>query len=70
MESEYRFLNLREVLHKTGLGKTSIYQYMAEGKFPRNVSLGGRSVAWVSTEIDDWMLERMQERYEPARDHR
>lgn len=64
MGLNFRFLNLREVIELTSLSKTSIYRYMAEGSFPRNVSLGGRSVAWVSTEIEDWMRERMEARYE------
>ncbi|HLR16578.1 MAG TPA: AlpA family transcriptional regulator [Alcanivoracaceae bacterium] len=65
MEFDFHFLNLREVQRLSGLGKTTIYRYMAEGTFPRNVSLGGRSVAWVSTEIEEWMRERVEDRYEP-----
>lgn len=70
MELGFHFLNLREVQRLSGLGKTSIYRYMAEGSFPRNVSLGGRSVAWVSTEIEDWMRDRMEERYVPCGEYR
>ncbi|HLR17263.1 MAG TPA: AlpA family transcriptional regulator [Alcanivoracaceae bacterium] len=62
MEIDYYFLGLREVINLTGLGKTSIYRYMAKGAFPQNVKLGGRTVAWVSTEIEQWMQERMEAR--------
>ncbi|WIH20962.1 AlpA family transcriptional regulator [Photobacterium damselae] len=58
-----RFIRLKEVMHVTGLGRSSIYNYMAEGRFPKTVSLGGRAVAWVESEITDWMLERVSGRH-------
>jgi len=57
-----RFMRLQEVIQVTGLGRSSIYKQMAEGKFPQGVNLGARSVAWVSDEIDDWMLGRIADR--------
>ena len=54
-----RFIRLKEVMHVTGLGRFSIYNYMAEGRFPKTVSLGGRGVAWVENEVQDWMLGRV-----------
>jgi len=35
---------------------------MSEGTFPKNVSLGDRAVAWVESEIEDWIVERVAER--------
>jgi prophage regulatory protein len=58
-----RFIRLKEVMHVTGLGRSSIYNYMAEGRFPKTVSLGGRAVAWVESKITDWMLERVSGRH-------
>ncbi|PSU99260.1 AlpA family transcriptional regulator [Photobacterium kishitanii] len=58
-----RFIRLKEVMYVTGLGRSSIYNYMAEGRFPKTVSLGGRAVAWVESEITDWMLERVSGRH-------
>lgn len=45
---------------KTGLGKSSIYAMMAENRFPKNIKLGPRAVAWSSQLIDEWMAERIQ----------
>jgi len=53
-----RFLRLREVLHRTGLGRSTVYRWMDEGRFPRSVRLGGRSVAWIEHEIDEWLQDR------------
>ena len=53
-----RFLRLREVLHRTGLGRSTVYRWMDEGRFPKSVRLGGRSVAWIEHEIDEWLQDR------------
>lgn len=50
-------------LNVTNLGCSNTYNYMAEGRFPKTVSLGGRAVAWVESEITDWMLERVSGRH-------
>ncbi|MBE8127393.1 MULTISPECIES: AlpA family transcriptional regulator [Photobacterium] len=57
-----RFIRLKEVMHVTGLGRSSIYNYMAEGRFPKTVSLGGRAVAWVESEITDWIQAKIAQR--------
>ncbi|GLO60099.1 DNA-binding protein [Vibrio sp. MACH09] len=57
-----RFLRLKEVIALTGLGRSSIYKFMEENTFPKTVSLGGRAVAWVESEIEDWMSERLSKR--------
>ncbi|SMY16244.1 AlpA family transcriptional regulator [Photobacterium aquimaris] len=57
-----RFIRLKEVMHVTGLGRSSIYNYMAEGRFPKTVSLGGRAVAWVESDIELWMTEKVAAR--------
>lgn len=60
-----RIIKLPEVKHITGLGRTSIYRFMAEGKFPESVALGGgRSVGWVESEIQEWIQEKIEERDE------
>lgn len=57
-----RFVRMREVTQKTGLSKSSIYDLMAQGLFPKTVNLGGRSVAFVEAEIDAWMAARITAR--------
>ena len=53
-----RFIRLREVLYRTGLGRSTVYRWMDEGRFPKSVRLGGRSVAWIEHEIDEWLQDR------------
>ncbi|MXW68021.1 MAG: AlpA family transcriptional regulator [Gemmatimonadales bacterium] len=54
-----RFLRLPEVEARTGLARATIYVRMAEGTFPKSVSLGGRAVGWIETEINEWGRERI-----------
>jgi prophage regulatory protein len=54
-----RLIRLPEVQHRVGLGRSTIYRWMAEGKFPRPVQLGGYSVAWAESEIDGWVADRI-----------
>lgn len=51
----YTVLRLPEVMKRTGLKRASIYERINEGTFPRNISLGGRSVGWLESEINDWL---------------
>ncbi len=32
---------------------------MEENTFPKTVSLGGRAVVWVESEIEEWMEQRL-----------
>lgn len=56
------FARMREVCRRTGLSKSSIYDMMAQGRFPQTVRLGGRSVAFVEAEIDEWIAARIAAR--------
>lgn len=53
-------LRLNDVKSRTGLSRSTIYARMAEGDFPSTISLGGRSVGWLETEINDWISARVQ----------
>ncbi len=53
-----RLIRLKEVQHRVGLGRSTIYRWMAEGKFPKPVQLGGYAVAWAQEDIDAWICNR------------
>ncbi|EKO3474542.1 AlpA family transcriptional regulator [Vibrio fluvialis] len=61
-ERPMRFLKLKEVMEKTALSRSAIYRKMSDGEFPQSVSLGDRAVAWVESEIDDWMVACLAQR--------
>lgn len=51
-----------EVLDRVGATFPAIWQWMREGKFPVSREVGGR-VAWLESEIDDWIMSRPLRRY-------
>jgi prophage regulatory protein len=56
-----KLIRLGAVKDLTGLSRSSIY---AHPDFPRPVKIGagGRAVAWVESEIRDWVEARIKER--------
>jgi prophage regulatory protein len=48
-------LRLPAVKARTGLSRSTIYLRVADGSFPRPVSLGARAVGWVESEVEDWI---------------
>ena len=56
-----KFLRLPEVLSRTGYRRSNIYHLMSLGEFPKAISLGGRAVAWLESEVDEWMESRIRQ---------
>lgn len=54
-----RLIRRKEVQEKTGLGASSIYAMMAQGAFPKPLQLSERRVAWIESDIDSWVAERI-----------
>lgn len=54
-----RLLNIKEVIDRVKLSKATIYNRIAAGEFPRQISLGGKRVAWLESEIDGWISEQV-----------
>ena len=48
-------LRLPDVKSRTGLSRSSIYNYVSNGTFPKPISLGARAVGWLEAEIDQWI---------------
>ena len=48
-----------EVEARTGLSRSTIYLKVAQGSFPKPVSLGPRAVGWVAAEIDAWLEKQV-----------
>lgn len=57
-----RIIRLKEVIDSTGLARSTIYKYIGEGRFVAPVSLGDRTIGFVESEVQDWILARIEER--------
>ncbi|WP_340620386.1 helix-turn-helix transcriptional regulator [Xenorhabdus siamensis] len=59
--SKESLIRLPEVQRRTGYSKAWIYRLIKEGQFPKQVKIGPRSVAFVESEIDGWVDQRIAE---------
>lgn len=57
-----KFIKLRDVMELTSLARSTIYKFVAEDRFPKQVLLGGNCVAWVEGEVLEWVEARIAER--------
>lgn len=51
---------LPRVIATVGMGRSWIYQAVAEGQFPAPVQLGRRAVGWRRSEVEIWLASRQQ----------
>lgn len=58
-QSEPRLIRRKEVQTKTGLGASSIYAMMKSGEFPLCLNLSERRVAWIESDINQWIANRI-----------
>ena len=57
---------LKKVMEQTGLGRSSIYNFIKAGEFPKPIALGDRAVGWLASEVEEWILSRVKERDQQA----
>ena len=64
VEGYLRLLRLPRVLDKTGLSRSSLYEKIASGDFPKPVRLGtdAKSVGWPEHEVDGWIQNAIRRR--------
>ncbi len=58
MEINDRFVRLPVVLKLTGLSAATIYRLENDGQFPARKRLGKNSVAWLESDVLEWMYTR------------
>lgn len=55
----HKILRLKAVIETTGLAKSTIYKKIAESEFPSQISLGGKAVGWLASDIQKWIEKRI-----------
>lgn len=61
-----KLIKLKAVMDCTGLARSTVYKFIAEGRFPKPVKLGVRMVAWVESEIQQWIQDKIEHREQVA----
>lgn len=57
-----RILKIKEVTEICALSRSSIYDLIQKGKFPRQVKLSARSSGWLASEIYQWIQDQAENR--------
>lgn len=57
-----RLIRLPDVMMITGLKRSTVYNKMKSGEFPKSVSIGERSIAWIESEINSWVANNISRR--------
>ena len=56
-----RILRWPEVKERVGICRSHAHALAGEGKFPKPIKLSERASAWVESEIDEWLRDRIAE---------
>lgn len=63
-----RLLRLPEVVSITGISKSTIYELMRKGQFPRHVKINRRMTAWTESAVLQWVQDRINDAQAPHPD--
>jgi len=57
-----RLLRMPDVIDITGLPRSTIYLKVKNKQFPSQVQISSRSVAWIESEVHEWINEHIKKR--------
>lgn len=60
IQHEPAILRRPQVEQRTGLSRSTLYQYIKDGDFPKPVRLGLRAVGWLESDIGAWIAARVK----------
>ena len=60
LHQDLAILRLPQVEQRSGLSRSTLYQYMKDGYFPKPVPLGPRAVGWLESDVGDRIATRVQ----------
>jgi len=55
---ERRVMRRPEVERVTGISRSTLYEMIKSGEFPKPMRLGKRAVGWPETVVSDWLDSR------------
>jgi prophage regulatory protein len=55
-----KILRLRQVIAKTGLARSTIYDLIKRESFPKPIKLAAKIVGWLENEIEEWISAQIK----------
>lgn len=62
VEPPFKLERTSEVLARIGVARSTLWLYISKGTFPAPLRLSPHRLAWVSSEVDGWLQERLDAR--------
>jgi prophage regulatory protein len=59
MDKTTRLIRLKEVMNRTGYSRSWIYELIKVHEFPTQIQLGPRAIAFIESEIDEWINDKI-----------
>jgi len=67
IEAAIVILRRKQVEARCGLSRSAIYRRIAEGTFPKPVTIGeGKAVGWIAREVDEFLSRCVAQRDQKA----
>ncbi len=57
-EESFRLLSFNEVIHMTGLSRSTIYRQIKSGDFPRPRTIAKRKIGFLDKDLEHWFEAR------------
>lgn len=58
MNDQIEYWNASKVSERVGVSHMTVWRWVKEGTFPKPRSLGPNRIAWLSSDVIDWMTSR------------
>lgn len=58
MMQEDRYIRIKELSTILGIGKSTIYRLVKDGKFPKQIKLTERTAVWKLSVINAWIKDK------------
>jgi prophage regulatory protein len=57
----YELVSLHDAAKMTSLSRSMLNRYRAEGSFPAAITMGERKIAFIRTEVQGWISNKIAE---------
>ena len=61
-----KLLRLPQVIDRIGICKASVFRLVKLGQFPAPIRISDRAVAWVESDLDEWIDSRIRQSHTVA----
>ncbi|HUY01954.1 MAG TPA: AlpA family phage regulatory protein [Rhodocyclaceae bacterium] len=62
----HRLIRLPEVLYRTGMSRSALYNRVAQGVFPAQIKIN-RTTVWLESDVDAWIEALLARRGDPGK---